>query len=94
MKYKKSDNSSTGLSKRYNKMCSACTFAHLLAEKQNFETIDEGYHGLWSVVVVDGWYNMGYEITCRQNLGLEKTGIIVFLTKTGVIVIMTVFVSK
>ena len=24
---------------------------------------------------------MGYEITCRQNLGLEKTGAIAFLTK-------------
>ena len=24
---------------------------------------------------------MGYEITCRRNLGLEKTGVIAFLTK-------------
>ena len=24
---------------------------------------------------------MGYEITCRQNLGLKKTGVIAFLTK-------------
>ena len=73
--------SPTRLSKCYNKMCSACKVAQTLAWKQNFEAIDEGCHGLWSVVVVDGWYNMGYEITCRQNLGLKKTGVIAFLTK-------------
>ena len=75
------NNSPTCLSKRYNNMCSACKVGQILAEKQNFETIDEGCHGLWSVVVVDGWYNMGYEIICRQNLGLKKTGVDAFLTK-------------
>ena len=76
------NNSPTRLSKCYNKMCSACKLAQMLAMKQNFEAIvDEGCHGLWSVVVVDGWYDMGYEITCRRNLGVKKTGIIAFLTK-------------
>ena len=75
-------NSPTRLSKHYNKMCSASNVAQMLTENQNFETIDEGRcHGLWSVVVVDGWYNMGYEITCWQNLGLQENRCIAFLTK-------------
>ena len=78
-------------------MCSACKVAQtLLAEKQDFEKLDKGCHGLLSVVVVDGWYDMGYEITCRQNLGIEKQVLLHFWPKiTGVVVeIMKVFVSK
>ena len=46
----------------------------MITDKQTIERRNHKHHGLvWSVLVVEGWYDTGYEITCRQNLDKKKT---------------------
>ena len=33
------------------------------------------------VVVVDGWYDTGYKMVCRGNVGIMRTGVIAIVLK-------------
>jgi hypothetical protein len=39
----------------------------MIIDKQNFERRNHKHHGLWSVLVVEGWYDTGYIYRWNQQ---------------------------